>query len=115
MSAGQKGGVGWETSSLGLCLPILIHLGKLRHAWRAGPGVVGWGWSQGSLKGVMSPQVWQDRSDRNSRMPQELQWCTLLGLQGGRSRSCSQEEGQKEWRLRQRQRAKERQGSRSGQ
>lgn len=73
-----------------LCLPILIHLGKLKHARRSGPGVVGWGWSQGSLKGVMSPQVWQDRSDRNSRMPQELQWCTLL--LGGRSRPCSQED-----------------------
>lgn len=81
VSAGQKGGVGWKTNFLGLGLPILIHLGKLRHAERAGPGVVGWGWSQGSLKGVMSPQVWQDRSDRNSRMPQELRWCTLLGLQ----------------------------------
>lgn len=27
-------------------------------------------------------------------MPQELQWCTLQGLRGGRSRTCSQEEGQ---------------------
>lgn len=59
-----------------------------------GLGLWGGGGVRGSLKGVMSPQVWQDRSDRNLRMPQELQRCTLLGLQGGRSRPCSQEEGQ---------------------
>lgn len=71
---------------------------------REGQGLRLWGGVEsGSLKGVMSPQVWQDRSDRNSRMLQ-LQWCTLLGLQGGRSRPCSEEEGQK----RLRQRAKER-------
>lgn len=87
VSAGQKGDVESSRTLLGYS-----HTSGATEACAEGRAWgCGVGWSQGSLRGVMSPQVWQDRSNRNSRMPQELQWCTL---RGGRSRPCSQEEGQ---------------------